>query len=91
MQTPFSCTISIAYSFTENITICIFQPLDDASEKELQTALSAFTKKGEKILLTKKIDPSILGGMVVSIGDKYVDMSIATKIKTYTKIIKDAV
>lgn len=67
------------------------KPLDDASEKELQTALSAFTKKGEKILLTKKIDPSILGGMVVSIGDKYVDMSIATKIKTYTKIIKDAV
>lgn len=60
-------------------------------EKDLQAALAAFTKKGEKILLTKKIDPSILGGMVVSIGDKYVDMSIATKIKLYTSVIKQAV
>ncbi|OQR79210.1 ATP synthase subunit O [Tropilaelaps mercedesae] len=67
------------------------KPLDDASEKDLQAALSAFTKKGEKILLTKKVDPSILGGMLVSIGDKYVDMSIASKIKLYTSLIKEAV
>lgn len=67
------------------------QPLDAAMEKELQTALAAFTKKGEKILLTKKVDPSIMGGMVVSIGDKYVDMSIATKVKLYTSVIKQAV
>lgn len=67
------------------------KPLDAAMEKELEAALGAFTKKGEKILLTKKIDPSIIGGMVVAIGDKYVDMSIASKLKTYTSIIKDAV
>jgi len=29
--------------------------------------------------------------MVVSIGDKYVDMSVATKIKQYTKIIEETV
>ena len=35
-------------------------------------------------------DASILGGMIVSIGDKYVDMSTKTKIAKLTKIIKDS-
>lgn len=66
------------------------KPLDAAQEKELEAALAGFTKKGEKILLTKKVDPSILGGMVVSVGDRFVDMSIAAKVKQYSQILKDA-
>jgi len=37
------------------------------------------------------VDPSILGGMIVSIGDKYVDMSTAAKIKRYSNLIESAV
>ncbi len=37
-----------------------------------------------------KVDPAIIGGMVVSIGDKYADMSIATKMNKYTDLIKAA-
>jgi len=65
--------------------------LDAATEKELEAALKMFVSKGQNILLTKKVDPSILGGMLVSIGDKFVDMSMASKIKAYTTVIKDAV
>jgi len=36
------------------------------------------------------VDPSLIGGMVVSIGDKYADMSIASKMKKYTELIKAA-
>jgi len=36
------------------------------------------------------VDPSIIGGLIVSIGDKYVDMSIATKVKLYTDVIQTA-
>ena len=35
-----------------------------------------------------QVDPSIMGGMVVNIGDKYIDMSTATKIRKYTDVIK---
>lgn len=44
-------------------------------------------KSNETIQLTAKVDPSIIGGMVVSIGDKYVDMSVASKVKKYTDLI----
>jgi F-type H+-transporting ATPase subunit O len=41
--------------------------------------------------LTAKVDSSIIGGMIISIGDKYVDMSVASKVKKYTDIISAAV
>ncbi|KAL4656597.1 ATP synthase subunit O, mitochondrial [Arapaima gigas] len=65
------------------------QPLDQANMTELKTALNGFLQKEETLKLETKIDPSILGGMVVSIGDKYVDMSTKTKIQKLTKIMKE--
>ncbi|XP_012254587.2 ATP synthase subunit O, mitochondrial [Athalia rosae] len=67
------------------------KPLDAETKGKLETTLKAFLKKGETILLTTKTDPSIIGGMVVSIGDKYVDLSVASKVKKYSEIIKTAV
>lgn len=67
------------------------KPLDDASKTELEAALKSFLKQGEKLLLTVKVDPEIIGGMIVSVGDKYVDMSIASKVKKYTDIITAAI
>lgn len=37
-----------------------------------------------------QVDPAVIGGMVVTIGDKYIDMSMATKIKAYTNLISQA-
>ncbi|KAK9502283.1 hypothetical protein O3M35_011081 [Rhynocoris fuscipes] len=65
--------------------------LDAEMKGELQKVLKQFAKKGENIILQLKVDPSIIGGMIVSIGDKYVDMSVASKIKKYTQIIEEAV
>ncbi|KAL2081639.1 hypothetical protein ACEWY4_023492 [Coilia grayii] len=65
------------------------QPLDDANLAELKVALNGFLAKGETIKLETKCDPAILGGMIVSIGDKYVDMSTKTKVQKLTKLIRD--
>ncbi|KAM4608610.1 ATP synthase subunit O, mitochondrial-like [Polymixia lowei] len=66
------------------------QPLDEANLADLKVALNGFLAKGETLKLETKTDSSILGGMVVSIGDKYVDMSTKTKIQKLTKIIRDS-
>ncbi|XP_053179714.1 ATP synthase subunit O, mitochondrial [Scomber japonicus] len=65
------------------------QALDEASLSELKVALKGFLQKGETIKLETKSDPAILGGMIVSIGDKYVDMSTKTKIQKLTKLIRE--
>jgi len=67
------------------------KPLDPALQQELDAVLKSFVKAGQTIKLTTHVDPSLMGGMVVSIGDRYVDMSTATKLKKYSDIIKAAI
>ncbi|XP_022081648.1 ATP synthase subunit O, mitochondrial-like [Acanthaster planci] len=72
-------------------TITTAKPLDASQQKEVQSALQGFIKKGETLQMNLQVDPSVLGGMVVEIGDKYVDMSTATQVKTMTNLIKEAI
>lgn len=62
--------------------------LDAGQLQQLEQALKKFVSAKESIQLTAKVDPTIMGGMVVSIGDKYIDMSIASKVKKYTEILQ---
>ncbi len=63
------------------------KPLDDKLSNELNSVLKQFSKQGEKISVETTVDPSIMGGMIIEIGDRYIDMSIASKIKAYTDIL----
>merc|ERR1712002_292245 len=65
--------------------------LSAAQLKEIQTVLGGFIKKGQVLKLSTKVDASIIGGMLVSIGDKYVDMSMGTKINKYKQAISTAI
>uniref|UniRef100_A0A1L8EEX5 Oligomycin sensitivity conferral protein n=1 Tax=Haematobia irritans TaxID=7368 RepID=A0A1L8EEX5_HAEIR len=66
------------------------KPLDSAQSKQLEGALKSFLKSNQSLKITSRVDPSIIGGLIVSIGDKYVDMSIASKVKMYTDVISSA-
>lgn len=57
----------------------------------MEAALKMFVKSGQSIQIKTSVDPTILGGMIVSIGDKYVDMSTAAKIKRYSNLIQSSV
>ena len=63
------------------------KPLDAKLRGELDSVLKQFSKKEEKLNVETSVDPSIMGGMIVEIGDRYIDMSIASKIKAYTEIL----
>ena len=65
--------------------------LDQNQRTQLETVLKSFLKGKESLHLTVKVDPTIIGGMIVSIGDRYVDMSVSSKIKKYTELISAAV
>jgi len=72
-------------------TVITAKPLDAASTKDLNEALNSFVKPGQKLHVTTTVNPALLGGMIVNVGDKYVDMSLASKIKKYTEVLKAAV
>lgn len=64
--------------------------LDSSQRQSLMDALKKLSK-GKNIQLTEKIDPSIIGGMIVGVEDKHIDMSIARKILMYTEILKQSI
>ena len=67
------------------------KPLDDTSRKALIDALKKLVKGKKNIQLTERVDPSIIGGVIVGVEDKHIDLSISRKIQMYTDILKQAV
>merc|ERR1711890_13331 len=65
--------------------------LDAAMQKEVEATLKSFLKPGQVIKLKSDVDPSIVGGMIVTVGDKYIDMSISSKLKLYTDLINQPI
>lgn len=43
------------------------------------------------VCIAFQVDPKVIGGMVIEIGDKRIDMSMATKIKNITNVLRDSV
>ncbi|KAL5457340.1 hypothetical protein EMCRGX_G034589 [Ephydatia muelleri] len=71
-------------------TVTTAKPIDDKNKKELESVLKGFAGKNAVLKLNQKVDASLIGGMVVEIGDKYIDMSTSTKIKKIVAALKGA-
>ncbi|XP_040836708.1 ATP synthase subunit O, mitochondrial [Ochotona curzoniae] len=72
-------------------TVTTASPLDEATVSELRTVLKSFLSQGQVLKLEVKTDPSIMGGMIVRIGEKYVDMSAKTKIQKLSKAMREMI
>jgi F-type H+-transporting ATPase subunit delta len=59
-------------------TVTSARPLDPALEQRLRTALEK--ESGKVVLLEKKEDPSIVGGVVTQLGDIVFDGSVRTQL-----------
>jgi F-type H+-transporting ATPase subunit delta len=61
-------------------------PLSDAQLTELESRLRA--REGRTVKLQSRVDPSLLGGLVVTIGSKRIDSSIRTRLNTLAQAMK---
>ncbi len=61
--------------------------LNEAQAEDLKATLKA--KTGRDITLNLRVDPSILGGLIVRIGSRMVDSSIRTKLSTLKMAMKE--
>ena len=61
-------------------------PLADAQVADLKAALKASV--GKDVTLVQKVDPSLLGGLVVKMGSRMVDSSLKTKLESMKFALK---
>ena len=62
-------------------------PLSDAQVSELKAALNA--KLGKEITLQTRVNPAILGGLVVRVGSRMIDTSLRTRLMTVKTQLKE--
>ncbi|KAK3371381.1 mitochondrial ATP synthase subunit 5-like protein [Lasiosphaeria ovina] len=73
------------------LTVTSAQPLDGKTLSRLETAVakSAYVGQGKKLKVTNTINPDIIGGLVVEIGDRTIDLSVSSKIAKMNKLLQD--
>lgn len=73
-------------------TITSAKPLDSKILRRLQTAItkSSFVGDGKTLKVANEVNPEILGGLVVEVGDKTVDLSISLKVAKLNATLSEA-
>ncbi|KAL4876104.1 ATP synthase delta subunit-domain-containing protein [Aspergillus karnatakaensis] len=73
------------------LVITSAQELDNKTLTRLEKAVqkSEFSQ-GKKLKVVSKVNPDIVGGLVVEIGDRTIDLSVSSKIAKLNKALTDA-
>lgn len=77
---------------TENIAevkVTTSVPLSDGLRSKLKAKLEAVYKK--TVILTERVDPSIMGGIVINYGNTMMDGSVKSKLEALQKQIKGVI
>jgi F-type H+-transporting ATPase subunit delta len=71
---------------TADVTVA--ETLSDKNLDALKVALKKVT--GKDVTLNVKVDPSIIGGLVLKLGSRMVDSSLRTKLNSMKHAMKEA-
>ncbi|CDW58890.1 OSCP domain containing protein, partial [Trichuris trichiura] len=64
------------------------KPMDPSMKSTLEKVLQGFGKGEKQLHIKYKVDPSLVAGMTVSIGNQFIDMSAVSKIEQYREILE---
>ncbi|KAL2698185.1 hypothetical protein AAEP93_010895 [Penicillium crustosum] len=74
-----------------DLNITSAQELDAKTLSRLEKAVSKSQfSQGKKLKVVAKVNPDLVGGLVVEIGDRTVDLSVSSKIAKMNKALSDA-
>ncbi|PSK36080.1 ATP synthase subunit 5, mitochondrial [Elsinoe australis] len=84
-------TLMGAYRGEVELTITSATQLDAKVLRQIETAVSKsqFVGQGKKLKVVPKVNPEIRGGLVVEVGDRTIDLSVASKMAKMNKLLKD--
>ncbi|KAJ4307018.1 ATP synthase F0 subcomplex subunit OSCP atp5 [Collariella sp. IMI 366227] len=67
------------------------QPLDNRTLNRLEAAVSksSYVGTGKKLKVKNTVNPEIVGGLVVEVGDRTIDLSVSSKLAKMNKLLTD--
>ncbi|XP_057416378.1 ATP synthase subunit O, mitochondrial [Lotus japonicus] len=83
--------LAMAYKGEVKATVTTVFPLPPEEEKALKETVQEIIGSGAKVSLEQKIDPSILGGLVLEFSQKVFDMSIRTRAQQMERILREPI
>ncbi|KAH7248174.1 ATP synthase delta subunit-domain-containing protein [Fusarium solani] len=74
------------------MTITSAERLDNKTLSRLEAAISksSYASQGKKLKVTNKVDPEIVGGLIVAVGDRTIDLSVCSRIAKMNKLLTDS-
>jgi F-type H+-transporting ATPase subunit delta len=69
--------------------VTVAEALSERNRKAVSEALNAVT--GMTVSIAEKVDPAIIGGIIVKLGSRMVDSSVRTKLNSLKIAMKEAV
>ncbi|KAL8672768.1 MAG: hypothetical protein Q9168_002794 [Polycauliona sp. 1 TL-2023] len=74
-----------------DLTVTSAAKLDSKVLQRLEAAVAKSEySQGKKLKVISKINPDIMGGLVVEVGDRTIDLSVSSKIGKMNKLLTDA-
>jgi F-type H+-transporting ATPase subunit delta len=67
--------------------VTVAEPLSEAHQNEIKNTLNAVT--GKNVRVDVKVDPAIIGGLIVKLGSRMVDTSLRTKLNGLRLAMKE--
>ncbi|KAJ5805277.1 ATP synthase oligomycin sensitivity conferral protein [Penicillium riverlandense] len=84
-------TLMSAHRGEIELSITSAQELDAKTVSRLEKAVSKSEySQGKKLKVVTKVNPDLVGGLVVEIGDRTIDLSVSSKIAKMNKALTDA-
>ena len=66
------------------------EALDKKTTAAITKAVTGMLPSGQTAQVTTKVDPSIIGGLQVMIGDKFMDLSVSSRVSGIAKELEGA-
>ncbi|GME88718.1 hypothetical protein B5S28_g1650 [[Candida] boidinii] len=86
-------TLNDAYKGVIEATVVSAKPLDSKTLNRLSKAISGskFVGAGKTLKIKNDVNPDILGGLIVEVADRTVDLSVASKVNKLNNTLTESI
>ena len=69
-------------------TVTSSEPLKKKAQDAVKDAVLKLAGEGKTVELSYIVDKKILGGLQILVGDRFIDLSVASRVNTLTKTLE---